>query len=62
VSERDWLAHLDDRREIRAMHNRMDVVADELRDEIEAATRQGWQLIVSGIVLQAVGTLLVLIA
>lgn len=44
------------------MHNRMDVVADELRDEIEAATRQGWQLIVSGIVLQAVGTLLVLIA
>lgn len=78
VSERDWLAHLDDRlywlldtldaerrqdEEARAaLRRQIAEQGDTLRGEIEETTRQGWQLIVAGLVLQALGAVLALFA
>ena len=74
ISDRDWLALLDDRveslcqqldrnvaqqlAEQREWYRRLEGQREELRGEMLAATRQGWQLIVSGIVFSAVGTFL----
>lgn len=71
VSDRDWLTHLDDLVESlmvlreQAEHGRLDDLAewdrrferqrDTLRAEILQATRQGWALIVIGLLIQAVG-------
>jgi hypothetical protein len=74
ISDRDWLAQLDDH--IESLFKRLDDSAaarradregwdrqleaqrNEMRDEILKATRQGWQLIVTGIGFTAVGTVL----
>jgi len=72
ISDRDWLAFLDDRLESvfelmdQAEQNRGDERDDitrrlatqgrQLRGEIQRQTRQGWQLIVAGLVWSAVGT------
>lgn len=74
ISLRDWLAVLDDRVESllqradlnesahledRAEWSRLlGAQRDEMRDEMLAATRQGWELIVTGLVFTAVGTFL----
>jgi hypothetical protein len=74
VSDRDWLAHLDDRvyglvdqvdklekarmTDRAAWSRRLADQRDELRAQMFAATRQGWELIVSGLVCSAVGTAL----
>jgi len=74
ISDRDWLAQLDDkvedlfqrldadaaadRAERLAWDQRLQAQRDEMRDEILKATRQGWELIVTGIGFTAVGTVL----
>jgi hypothetical protein len=74
VADRDWLVHLDDRvyglveqldkleqariSEQAEWRQRLADQRDEMRDEMLAATRQGWELIVGGLVWSAVGTAL----
>ena len=73
ISDRAWLAHLDDqvaglwahttRAEENRAANRKELeeclVADHerLRGEIVRATRQGWELVVAGLIYSAIGTL-----
>ncbi len=72
VSEREWLAFLDNRvnslfklmdqaeqnrsAEHEDLNRRLSAQRDELRAEIQRETRQGWQLIVTGLAWSAVGT------
>jgi hypothetical protein len=74
VSDRDWLAYLDDH--VEALHVRSTEAAtaraadraeladriaaqrQQLRDEMLRSTRDGWQLIAAGLVLSAVGIVL----
>jgi hypothetical protein len=74
ISDRDWLAQLDDR--VRGLYEnrdqdnerrnagseeldrRLQAQRDEFRSQLEAATRDGWELIVLGVALSAAGTLL----
>lgn len=72
VSEREWLAFLDDRvesifelmdhaeqnrsAERENLNRRLSAQRNELRAEIHRETRQGWQLIVAGLAWSAVGT------
>jgi hypothetical protein len=74
VSDREWLAWLDDRVELilqrldqgdkarSAVHEdlvrRLGGQRDELRAEMDHATQQGWELIVSGLAYSAIGTVL----
>ena len=72
VSERDWLAYLDD--QVEGLHHlleqhaegevrhraeldrRIRELRDELRAEVLVSTRQGWQLVLGGLTCSAVGT------
>jgi hypothetical protein len=74
ITERDWLAVLDDR--VQALYEHLDQAnerhaadskewdrrlqaqRDTLRAELVAATQDGWELIVLGVALSAVGTVL----
>lgn len=72
VPEREWLAFLDDRvhsifelmdqaeqnrsAEREDLNCRLRTQRDELRTEIQRETRQGWQLIVTGLAWSAIGT------
>jgi hypothetical protein len=72
ISDREWLAFLDDRVETlferldqsdkarEAVHEdlvrRLADERDHLRDEMLDATRKGWELIIAGLVCSAVGT------
>jgi hypothetical protein len=74
VTDREWLAWLDDRIELifqrldqgdkvrETVHEdlirRLGRHRDELRAEIDHATQQGWELIVSGLAYSAIGTVL----
>ncbi len=63
LSEREWLAALDSdidaiHRRLRSSTHQLAAQGDELRDEISRETRQGWKLIVAGLVCSAVGTAL----
>jgi hypothetical protein len=74
VTDREWLAWLDDRVELiltrldeadkarDVMHEdllrRLDRQRDELRAEMDHATQQGWELIVTGLAYSAIGTVL----
>jgi hypothetical protein len=74
ISERDWLALLDDQMEgvyqrLDSLHdlrstdrrraaNQLAEQAKALRAEMLAATQQGWQLIVAGLLCSALGTTL----
>jgi hypothetical protein len=74
VSDRDWLAHLDDRVEsLRVLvdqgaaarsadratfDKQLDSHRQELREEILRSTRDGWQLIAAGLVLSALGIII----
>lgn len=72
ISERAWLAHLDDRvesifqfmdqaeqdrrAERGAVQQLLGAQRNELRVEIQRETRQGWELIVAGLAWSAIGT------
>jgi hypothetical protein len=74
IATRDWLAQLDDhvenlfrrldadaaarRADYEEWDSRLAAQRAEMRDEILRTTRQGWELIVTGIVCTAAGTLL----
>jgi hypothetical protein len=74
ISEREWLAYLDDQveslmvvrdRAERARaddrqdwESRLETQRDELRAELLRATRRGWQFILAGFLLSAVGIIL----
>jgi hypothetical protein len=78
VSDRDWLTFLDERvesifvlldqasraraEEVDQWNRRLTEHRDELREEILLATRQGWQLIVCGLLSSAIGIVLTAVA
>jgi len=74
ISDRDWLAHLDDRldsvfdlldaaekrrsEERQEFARRLSVQRDELRAEIVRETRNGWQLVAWGLFYTFIGAVL----
>lgn len=72
ISERDWLGFLNDQvdalrtriheaerardAERRALDERLATQADELREDMFRMTQRGWRLILTGLLLSAVGT------